>query len=340
MPSACWRPFADASWLNTPLPANPKVAVSGVDGENGNSSALVASLMNYGTGVVRDIKPVVGTSWQHAMYFSSPTDPVWTLSCAHSTRNCNQTNSAVGEQIHIPSGATVPNGTDMQLFVIDQASGYEYDLGGLTPGQVLTGGGTFYVSLATKVPLNGDGRFSCAADSACVGMSAGQVRASELAAGSINHAIFIINGTCDNTGTPTSLYPAVYYNSCGGKSPGAPKVGQWYYLALSDAQIAATGYPAWQQTILRALAHYGMFVGDQGSNGAFDIFTEDQGTWNSFKQGNPWVGYAQSLAQNSANNVHAAASSDVDLGMDNITHSFWTNNLRAVSPCVIQRTCV
>lgn len=339
IPSGCWHPFADSSWLNSTLPAAPRLAQGGVDGEDVGSTALVNALMSHGSQAVRDLTPVVKTSWQHAMYFSSPTDPVYTLSCAESTRNCNQVNSAVGEQIHIPCGATVPNGTDMQLFVIDQTDGYEYDLGGLTPGQRLCGGGVFYVSLATKVPLNGDGRFSCAGDAACVGMSAGQIREQELASGNIDHAIFVVDGNCDSSGTPMSLYPADPDNSCSGGVVGAPKEGQWFYLALTDAQIAATGYPAWQQTILRALAHYGMFVGDQGSNGAFDMFTEDQGTYSSFNQANPWVAYAQSLAADPNNHVYADSSTAVDLGMDDIPHSFWVQNLRAVDPCVIQRTC-
>jgi hypothetical protein len=288
---------------------------------------------------VRDLKPVVESSWQHAMYFSRTSDPTYTLSCQRSARNCDQPNSAVGEQVHIPCGATVPNGTDMQLFIIDQSSGYEYDLVGLTPGQVLCGGGVFDVSLATRIPLTGDGRGSCAADAACVGMSAGQVRVQELQAGSINHAIFIVDGVCDNSGTPASLYPADPTNSCSGSNPGAPKVGQWYYLALTDAQISATGFPTWQQTILRALARYGMFVGDQGSTGAFDIFTEDQRTWSSFNRPNPWLAYAQQLARDPANNIRSASGTSVDFGMDNIPRSFWSENLRAVDACVIQRSC-
>jgi hypothetical protein len=339
LPPACWRPFADRSWLNTPLPAHPRLAVRGVHGENAGSADLVRALMNHGTGAVGDLRPVGAQSWQHAMYFNRPSDPVYTLSCAHSTRNCNQKNSAAGKRLRIPCNATVPNGTDRQLFVIDQRTGYEWDMTGLNRAQVLCGGGTFYVTLATKIRMSGDGRGSCAADAACVGMSAGQVREPELASGSISHALFMVNGECNSSGTPASLYPADPHNTCSDSSRGAPKVGQWFYLAMTDSQIAASGFAPWQRTILRALAHYGMFVGDQGSNGAFDVFTEDQSTWSSFGQPNPWLSLARRLAKDPANHVESADPASVVLGMSNIPHSFWTTHLRAVDPCVVRRTC-
>jgi hypothetical protein len=310
-----------------------------VDGENADSRDLVRRLMSHGTGVVRDITPIMPDDFQHAMYFSGPHDPEYTLSCRSSTRDCHGPNSAVGLRLRIPCGARVPTGTDRQLFVIDQRTRFEWDLAGTRSGQRLCGGGVLQVTLATRIRIDGDGRGSCATDAACVGSSAGQLRARELEAGSIQHALFVVDGDCDAGGAPASVFPAQPDNSCRGSVPGAPKVGQWFRLDLTDAQIAATGYPAWQQTLLRALSHYGMFVGDQGSNGAFDIYTESHASYASFGSPNPWTAYARRLARRRANRVAIAPDGTIRFRLDDIPHAFWLEHLRAVSPCAIARTC-
>jgi hypothetical protein len=45
-----------------------------------------------------------------------------------------------------------------------------------------------------------------------------------------------------------------------------PALGQHFYLDMSSAEIDALNVPAWKKPILHAMAEYGMFVGDTGSD--------------------------------------------------------------------------
>jgi hypothetical protein len=43
-------------------------------------------------------------------------------------------------------------------------------------------------------------------------------------------------------------------------------MGQRFYLAYSDAEIAALPFPPWKKAVITALAHYGFYIGDSGNN--------------------------------------------------------------------------
>src|SRR5436190_10186580 len=127
-PGACWRPYSDSSPWNTPVGAQPSLAP--------NSDAIVKRLLGFG----RIAGPVSGSSgtahdWYHPVYWSKPSDPVYTLHFAYKgadglyhqvTRGSSP--ELEGAQIHIPADAQAASGSDHHLTVIDQSTGWEYSM--------------------------------------------------------------------------------------------------------------------------------------------------------------------------------------------------------------------
>ena len=329
LPSGCWRPFANSSWLNTPLPANPTLV--------SNSASLVSNMMSSGTGngdgTVHAIQPIpaAGNDYSHPYYFSKSTDPLYTISC---TRNCNLAGQNVnGQQVRIPCGAMPANGGDLHLAVIDQVAGVEWDFWDVQTNLSSCSGGTLTVGLAGQVSINGNGAGSCA-DAACVALTAGIIREQELAAGQIDHALFMVDHTCNGT----TVFPGWTPNTCGGTNSTAPAVGQWFKLNLTPSQIQALpNIASWQKTVLTAMSTYGMFVGDQGSNGAFELQTESPATY--MGRTNPWNAWATSEAGQPNNNISYSGGTLALNIAAGLPSNFWATNLQAINSCVIQRTC-
>lgn len=329
LPSSCWRPFADTSFVNTPLPADPRLL--------SNSSTIVADLFSpaNGDGTVHHLQPIptVGNDFGNPYYFSARGDPLYTIACQ---RNCNLAGRNLnGRQVRIPCGAVPADGTDHHLVVIDQVSGLEWDFWNVQTDISSCPGGRLMVGLAGNAPMSGDGRSPCAS-AVCVALLAGDVRQQELAAGRIDHALMMITDNCNGT----TVYPGWEPNTCGGIEPTAPAEGQWFQLNLTLPQIQAIpGIADWQKTILTAMSIYGMYVGDQGSNGAFELQTESPAMYSSMGAPNPWREWAEIEVTTPNNHISYDGSTlSLDLG-GGLPTSFWTNNLRVIDPCVIKRTC-
>ena len=73
MPGACWRPYSDSSPFNRAVPSGAKL----VD----NSSAMVSRMLGFGPMNDMDEHVANGDSGGRPTYYSSPTDPVFTLHC-------------------------------------------------------------------------------------------------------------------------------------------------------------------------------------------------------------------------------------------------------------------
>jgi hypothetical protein len=222
--------------------------------------------------------------YDHPLYFSKSTDPAYTVQCSHSAGwgPCE----IDGATVHIPSGARAAGGSDGHMAVIDQASGWEYDFWQVQ--QIPSDGGSLTVGYAgrTSIGPNSDGLGS-EATAAGFGLAAGIIRPEELAAGQIDHALFMVV-KCTNG---TSVWPAGSSagrscSSMGLSDVNAPAMGQHFYLDMTDAEIDALPQPAWQKTILRAMAHYGLYVGDTGG-GCLKI--ESASSYTSFGQADPWT---------------------------------------------------
>ena len=126
------------------------------------------------------------------------------------------------------------------MAVIDQASGWEYDFWQVASKPA--GGGTISISWGGRTAIgtaDADGRDSNAT-AAHFGLAAGVIRPSELAAGEINHALFMVVKCTSGT----SVYPAGpgAGSACADKT-NAPAMGQHFFLDMTDAQIEALSVP-------------------------------------------------------------------------------------------------
>src|SRR5262249_49480279 len=138
-PPGCWRPYADASPFNTPLPPDPRLM--------DNSAQIVARVLGdiaaqHRVGNMH--APLDGTGgWP--TYWGNESDPIYSVHCTDFGGGC----SIEGVPFHGPAGAVIQGGpqappdTDRHLTVIDQTSGWEYDLWQVRIGTLPDGGGNF-----------------------------------------------------------------------------------------------------------------------------------------------------------------------------------------------------
>ncbi len=261
-PSACWRPYSSSSPFNRQLPTNPTIA--------SDSSAIVANLTANQYGFEGGTGQFAFTSddGRDGVYYSRPSDPVVTIHCTYEWGPGTCTGSDKvnidGQQIHIPAGAMPQdNGSDMHMTVVDQADQIEYDFEHATWSADHQ---TLNVWAGAEIPAGANLGTGLGGGGTAAGFStlAGLITEPELASGTINHAL-TINVPC-TTGT---VYPAQGANGLpcsqlqGNNNTGtATPMGTLFQLNMTDAQIANSGAPTWEKTIMTAMAHYGMYVND------------------------------------------------------------------------------
>jgi hypothetical protein len=310
-PSGCWRPYADSSPFNRPLPANPRL----LDG----SAAIVREL------AATPDKLTVGNSdtrwdYSHPVYYSTPGDPEFTLHCYEASWG---TCPIEGHRVRVPDRARAARGEDAHMTVVDAASGWEYDLYKVRSKPA--GGGTLEFRWGGRTRLDGPGNGSGATVSG-FGNLAGIIRAQELEAGQINHALFMAI-RCSSGRT---VYPAT--GGAGSRcsdADGAPPMGARFQLDMSDAEIDSLHVPAWKKTILRAMARYGMYFGDTGSGG-WGLQMESGATYTSFGFEDELVRFARSGGVPGQGGEHVF---DVGAGID------WRSRLRVIDPCEARGDC-
>ena len=126
-------------------------------------------------------------------------------------------------------------------------------------------GGTLKVSWGGYASLSGTGLdMPTEATAAKWASLEGRIRAEELLAGHISHALFI-NVKCDSG---SWVYPAAKAGAKCSESSNAPPMGARLQLNYTVAEIEAMAVPSWKKTVLRAMSEYGMFIGDTGSQRA------------------------------------------------------------------------
>lgn len=286
-PGPTWRPYEPNSPFNRGSvgpPAHP------------NSARIVQRVLSQG--VVGNLSAgTAGTTYDygHPTYYSQPTDPLFTLSWTGGGPGTTN-----GMKIRIPDAARPAVGDDGHMTVVTP-DGWEYDFWRVSSKP--RGGGILKYSGGGRTRIDGDG-LNSGATAANFGNLAGIIRGPELAAGRIDHALFIVIGCSARgtsfgygtraTSTGSYVYPATHAGTpCPTDSPDLPPLGTRFLLAMSPAQINALAVPAWKKTILRALAHYGGFVGDTGGPG-FAFQFESGATYTSFGRPDPLVTLAQS----------------------------------------------
>jgi hypothetical protein len=315
-PGGCWRPYSVSSPFNRRLPAVPRVAA--------DSGQVVARLLGFGP-INHLVAGGAGMEedYAHPTYYARAGDPWFVLHCYEESWG---TCPIEGHRIRVPDAAQPAAGGDGHLTVVDQDSGWEYDLYKVRSKPA--GGGVLEFRWGGRTRIDGDGLRS-GATAAKFGSLAGIVRAEELAAGRIDHALFM-TARCD---AGRAVYPARGVGtSCaqvGESTAGAPPMGAHLWLAMTDSQIDVLPVPGWKKTILRAMATYGMFVGDTGS-GSWGIKKESGATYTSFGHPARFVEFAKANGWEPYEDVWVGNLRD---GVD------WAAHLRVLDPCVSQRTC-
>jgi hypothetical protein len=326
-PGGCWRPYTAQSPFNRGVPAGPRLV--------SNSSAIVSRTLNFGnttngtywTAGLADTK----ADYDHPIYYSRPTDPEYTIRCRQWVATCE----LEGAKVRIPAGARPAGGGDGHLTVIDQASGLEYDL--WKAESLPSGGGTLYTGHGGITRVDGDGLGS-AGTAAKFGLAAGVIRPEELAAGRIDHALFM-TVKCTN-GSYVWPAPSAGSRTCssmGLSNADAPALGQHFFLSMSDAEIDALAVPAWKRTVLRAAARYGMFVGDTGADAlGWMLLMQSSQSYTSFGHADPWVAQAKQYG------ISPWFRSDLNKNVyvfDLRNAISWGSKLRVADPCVSQGNC-
>ncbi|HEX2086428.1 MAG TPA: hypothetical protein VHF89_12150 [Solirubrobacteraceae bacterium] len=313
-PSGCWRPYSDDSPFNQPIPAGAP--------SHPNSDAIVRRTLGFGQ-LGHLIAGDSGTDddYNHPTYYSTPEDPVFTLHCYEDWGTCD----IEGHQIRIPDAAKPAAGRDAHLTVVDQASGWEYDLYKVRSKPA--GGGTLELRWGGRTRIDGDGLGSDATASQ-FGNLAGIIRAQEMQSARIAHALFM-NASCDSG---TFVYPATKNGrSCsaiGQSTTDAPPMGARFQLAMPADEIEALPVPRWKKTILHAMSEYGMYMGDTG--GAWGVMMESGSTYTSFGAEDEMVRFAR---ENGVPEHNGHYVFNLREGVD------WARYLRVVDPCVAKRTC-
>jgi hypothetical protein len=327
-PRSCWAPFSSGSAFDTLLSNDPPLAA--------DSSAVRQHMISYGwtmgptaSGFTLDVG-----GGSRPVFYASPSDPVMTIHCSavYGPSSCQGANGVDinGLQIHVPGGARPESNSDAHLTIIETATGDEYDF-----WRASISGST--ITSATGAETNvvsGDGTGS-GGDAANLALSAGLLRPSELLAGQIDHPLVLVVPCTNATGAHVGYaWPARggWGQYCGQfwseQAVGAPELGQLMKLNMSAAQIASSGAPQWQQTIMTALADYGAYVEDtEGSwhNEGMYILTQATSSWTDLGEPDQWAAAIRAFGQHGQ-----ALSSNVPIP---------ASELEVVDTCVTRRTC-
>jgi hypothetical protein len=314
-PTSCWRPYNDSSPFNRRIPANPRVV--------SNSQAMVNRILGMGKIAPIAVHGDTIYDWSHPFYFSRSSDPTYTIRCAPPGNwgTC----PVEGHQVRIPSAARPAGGDDGHLAVIDQATGWEYTMWQVQDKPAT--GGTIRVSWAGRTSITGSG-LGAHGTAAHFGLLAGVIKAADMEAGHIPHALFMVTGCTHRS----FVYPAAGRARDCVDQTNAPPVGSYVQLNMTTAEINALAVPAWKKTVLRALAEHGAFIGDTGGNEAFSLLFESGTSYTSFGHPDPMVTFAKK--QTSGVSVWKGGYYfDMASGVD------WASRLRVLDPCVAAGTC-
>ena len=331
-PPACWRPYAATSPFNRQVPAT--LTSAQIDP---NSPNIVTRVTGWGPPTKLTANEHDSSEdYAHPTYYPTSTDPLFRLDCTNNWGTCTRTDGVALEtlQIRIPDAARPAGGRDAHMTVVDQASGWEYDF--YKVASKPAGGGTLQFGWGGATRIDGDGRDAWATGAA-YGNLAGIIRAQELEAGAINHALFMVI----KCSSGTHVYPALGSGrpcndpSVGESTTNAPPMGARFQLNMTDAEINQLPVPTWKKTIFRAMARYGMYFGDTGG-GNWGIQVESDTTYTSFGRPGKFLAFAQSNGWTPYDSASVGRTVYVGDFQNDID---WRTKLRVLAPCLGQGTC-
>jgi hypothetical protein len=324
-PGGCWRPYADDSPFNQALPDTPRVSA--------DSGAIVSRLLGWN----QFASAWIGTAdtsddYWHPTYYPQDSDPRYQIHCV--VYSCPDIE---GHAIRIPASARPAGGSDRHMTVVDQAKNWEYDFWKVRTSPLPAGGGTIVVGTGgrTRIGTPDANGLASDANAAQWGLLAGVIRAQEMEAGQINHALTFVT-RCDNG---SHVYPAHGVgrpcSAVGESNADAPPMGTRFQLDMNPAEINALHVPAWKKTILRAMARYGLYLGDTG--GGFLSF-ESGSTYTSFGHQDEMEVFAHDHMGEGGIESSAGPGGRTEYTLDLESGVPW-DRLRVIDPCVTRRSC-
>jgi hypothetical protein len=193
--------------------------------------------------------------------YASNTDPVVELTPSESYSPLK------GRKIRIPAKASVGETSDKHLTIILAPTDAKVpgEAAELWQAEDQTGGTVKIVGGKLKFTGGNYGNITGSlieggADSANFDLAAGQIRGPELKAGIVPHALYAVI----HADKSSYVYPATGSDGSDAEAA-APSNGQRFYLAYTDAEIEAFKFKPWKMALLKAIAHYGFYVGDSGN---------------------------------------------------------------------------
>ena len=199
------------------------------------------------------------------IYFSQPTDPVWTFNMpAYIAPLWNRNRPAQTFQVHAPANMVDGGDEDHILVVVD--GGRYYEVWNASVDQV-----TRTVTNRPSAPgwatgdfVNGPGAGTTATNdgvrAANFSWAGGLITGQDLAAGKIDHALVIAlpNSMLKAGGTPDYIWPATAWDNGGAVGP--IKMGSRVGIPAGTARPA--GLSTLGNIMFDTLVKYGAFVGD------------------------------------------------------------------------------
>jgi hypothetical protein len=253
-----------------------------------NSAQIVQRLVSWGPPAA-SYAGASGTSkdWSHPLYFAKASDHRYKI---HQTGWVNR--DIEGRHIYIPRRAR-PAGAGDGSFTVVEPNGWEYDF--YRAHKPSRHGHTFTADFGRRGRWQGSGlgttRRPSRGGTTAAGFSnqAGVIRVSEMKAGAIHHALFM-SVNCHHG----NVWPANNVGTHGLCSvKNAPAMGQHFWLDMTPSQINDLSVQRWKKIILRAMAKYGMYVGDDGGS-TWSLQFESGDNYTSFGHPDPWAAYARS----------------------------------------------
>jgi hypothetical protein len=318
------------------MPANPQI--------DPNSASMVSYYFSgnpgFAAGWIDGNQAQAQYDYTFPVYTAALSDPLVSIVCSGCPDN--------GQQIHIPARAQQAGGNGN--LVVLQPNGLEYDFANVASNPPYTNGSQLKAGQERAFSLSGSNTGSAyiapgfekgAATASGIALSISQIYTSELAAGSINHAI-ALTLPC---GTNATVFPASQVSGTCANGAGMP-LGSLLWWALSDTQTSAMAVPTDIKTMLIAMHHYGAFFSDTGSksmnvNGqgaGASARLENQESYWTYGNG---VDPAQNYAASAPGWNHIVTSSGVNrYRLAVLANSIdFLSNLKVIAPCVVQQTC-
>ena len=321
-PDGGWRPYAESSPFNQRIPAKPRL--------DPRSEEVVRTLTAANPGPLMAGTHGTDNDWGRPVYFAREDDPSFRVHCTRDWGRCE----LEGLRIRVPEDARPAGARDAHLTVVDPKTGWESDLWKverIEDGEIVAAWGG-------RTRIDGDGLGS-AAVAANFGTLAGLVRPEELEAGRIRHALFMITPCVSRVAGQDHVYPAVGGARICTDDRDAPLLGARVQLAMSAAEIDDLDIRSWQKTLLRAMAEYGMFVGDTGGPAGWALQQVSDTSYASlghepkleaFAKRQGWTAVEDDLGERSGRTFYLGRFGE---GVD------WRSRLRVVHPCVSAGTC-